>query len=710
MSARSALETLPDRENTNFPLAVFKALEGVKDDHFLLKHQVLPVEFFTKYPKARGLLVMMETGRGKSITTAAIADAFKAQGRRTIIMAAKTLQNNMKANIVKYKSKALGVLEDQAIAEVDKDYVFVSANASNMLGQLKKASQPIELQQLLDEEPDAQVDESSEGDLLDSINLEGTTVVFDEAHHLFNGIVSGSTNARGLYDIIMRTKDIKLVFLTSSVITNTPFELVPCFNMIAGYDLLPTQYADFMDTFIDSAKKTAKNLDHFKARIYGLTSYYGSWFLSGGLIDIHADVAQQDMPTRLAIKEVFVPMSQPQFGAYMMARENEIGKKTYSKKKAKPLSKPSSSGASYRIRSRQLGNFYVPSDGAKKKAAKERTPEDEAREEGQVDTCLADIETHSPKFKAIYENIARHAGQVGMVFSSFLNTYGLNWFAKYLRMKGYTEFKAGDAIAPVGPRYAFISGDMSVEERDAVLAALNSPENKHGEIINLILGSPAMSEGIDTKRIRHVHIMEALWHFTAIEQVIARAVRLRSHDDLPEDERNVQAYIYLADYPSSISSSSSKGRGSSKNSTSNGAPSMDEPTSDVSLYYKSLKKKLLNDQFFRACIEASIDCNIHIKGASAIAKKNIRCMMCAPNNRPMFKRDITQDVASPMECKQTVAQEITVEEIEYAGRKFYYRREANGALHIYEYDEPTSSYVRLSPNSKWYAHIFSKLA
>jgi hypothetical protein len=471
--------------------------------------------------------------------------------------------------------------------------------------------------------------------------------------------------------------------------------------MIAGYELLPENYQDFMDTFIQKPKKKTspaddksplkqpaklKNADHFKARVYGMISYFGSWFQTGGLLNIHSSVVRENMPTRLPIREVYVPMGPGQFGAYAIAREKETKSKSYTSGKTAPLSKPSGSAgdSTYRIRSRLLSNYWqyspdkeTPSEEIDIPSKKQLDPE-----------TLGDLDTHSPKFVAILKNIKAHSGQVGLVYSAFVKTHGLDWFAAALRTRGYSEYIIGD-FEPK-PRYAYITGDMKLEERSAVLFAFNDEKNRHGEIIQLLLGSPAMSEGVDTKRIRHVHIMESPWHFGALEQIIARAVRLHSHDDLPPAERNVQPYIYLSDYP----------EGMKRN---------DEPTTDIAMYYKAIRKKMLNDQFFLALIEASIDCGFHIRTATAVAKKHIKCMMCAPTDKPMFIRNIIDDIASHCACVQTRETEITVSEIKFAGKTFYYRKDPSGALHLFEFDTPTSSYIRLSPMSKWYKALFKKL-
>jgi hypothetical protein len=667
------MEQLPERENTNFPLAIRNALSNVpKDDKFLLYHQILPITFFTSYPKARGILMMHETGTGKSIDAVAIADSFLKQGRRPIVIAPKTLQNNFKDNILKYKMMATGVKTERlAKQQIESEYRFISANANNMMTQLRRASQPVGIQTALDEEIGADDTDTSDAS---SISLEGSVVIIDEAHNMFNGIVSGSKNARGLYGVIMKTKDIKLVFLTSNVIINTPFELVPCFNMIAGYDLLPTNYMDFMDMYVDEKLGRAKNIEYLKARVFGLSSYYGSWYETGGRLNIRLSVSRDGLPTRLPIKEVYIAMSANQFSSYRIARDKELLQKSYIKGNTPSLSKPSSdAGSTYRIHSRQYSNFWPGDD------------------DSIPSTVFDNIDKHSPKFAAMLANIHAHGNGVGIVYSAFVQTFGLKWFAKMLQTDGYEQFKEWEPMADGGKKkYAYITGDMTPDARSVVLKAFNSDDNKNGGIIHLLLGSPAMSEGIDTKRVRHVHIMEPPWHFSALEQIIARAVRYGGHNDLPKEEQDVQPYIYISDYPPDTARKV-------------------EPTTDVILYYKSIKKKILNDHFFKALVETSIDCGIHMESASTIAKSRIRCMLCVPTNKRLFDTSYTAHLKKPIACLQSKATTVTVEEVEYNGKTFYYTMEASGAIKIFEYDIPTSSYIQMLPSAKWYEPIFLKL-
>jgi hypothetical protein len=53
------------------------------------------------------------------------------------------------------------------------------------------------------------------------------------------------------------------------------------------------------------------------------------------------------------------------------------------------------------------------------------------------------------------------------------------------------------------------------------------------------------AEGINLRNTRFVHIMEPYWNMVRVDQVVGRARRICSHEDLPEDMRNVKVMIYL---------------------------------------------------------------------------------------------------------------------------------------------------------------------
>ena len=76
----------------------------------------------------------------------------------------------------------------------------------------------------------------------------------------------------------------------------------------------------------------------------------------------------------------------------------------------------------------------------------------------------------------------------------------------------------------------------------------NLPEDKnqlYGKIVKLFCITASGAEGISLKNVRRVLITEPYWNNIRIEQVIGRAIRSCSHEQLPLKDRNVTVYKYI---------------------------------------------------------------------------------------------------------------------------------------------------------------------
>ena len=98
-----------------------------------------------------------------------------------------------------------------------------------------------------------------------------------------------------------------------------------------------------------------------------------------------------------------------------------------------------------------------------------------------------------------------------------------------------------------GACYSVISGNIDISPDNLnEIQALTKKENAEGENIKVVIISRAASEGMDLKNIRQVHILDPWYNMNRNEQIIGRAVRFRSHCDLPFIERNVEIFMYAS--------------------------------------------------------------------------------------------------------------------------------------------------------------------
>ena len=107
-------------------------------------------------------------------------------------------------------------------------------------------------------------------------------------------------------------------------------------------------------------------------------------------------------------------------------------------------------------------------------------------------------------------------------------------------------------------RFFTFTGQMmeNDNERSTIIPKFNEPKNIDGSVIKLLLGSQVLSEGINLKSVRQVHILDAHLNISRINQAIGRAVRYCSAVNLVSEDNaspEVAVYKYSASYGSKLS-------------------------------------------------------------------------------------------------------------------------------------------------------------
>lgn len=706
-----------ENNSTNFYLSLKQNFAKITDEfkkekHVLLYHQYLVNQYIANNPEFRGMLIYHTVGTGKTMLGVSIADLFhkKEPDRQIVILAAKSLQANFQKDVNKY----LDIEYSDKPADFKEKYMddikFVSLNASNMFTQVKKINESKEEQEF----------EKRLGQFMEKIaeieNLENTLLIVDEAHNLFNSITNGSKNALALYDLIMKTKNIKLIFLTGTPIVNHPFELVPCLNMCRGLLQLSSKPSNttklfdenpinFDNYFVDTEKMKVKNKAKFQNRIAGLVSYYGKMYMDD-------KKTSEDFPEQknMIIEKVY--MSDEQFAEYDKARDRERDEasRAFKSKHTGRFGATNSASSTYRVFSRQISNFYIPPEaltdrGGKKAPIKhiDKIPDSAFSDKG--------LEKYSPKVLKLMENIKKHKTQLGLIYSDFVSGEGLAVCARALEQRGYSAFEikggfefnespyfeTGSGVSHIiggaGKKYAIISGDIPAEDRAHIVRVFNGKDNIDGSKIHILMISSTGAEGLDLKNIRHVHILNPFWNYSRLDQVIARAVRYKSHEMLPKKDRNVQPYIYLSDYPKKYDPKKKA----------------KELTTDFELYKKSVDNKHLIDHFLKAIIEASIDCLPHHENLPKSIKDKIKCRICQPNDKPLFENLLAKDMLMKDSCEQLKENQIKVQTIKYEDENFYYSMDKDKNLVIYEHDKELNGYIPMRMSNPIYPKLYKKI-
>lgn len=586
----------------------------------LQEHQKTTLDFFVNSPN-RGIFLLHGTGSGKTLSAIAIAEHFKWY-RECLVIAPKSLHDNFRKELKRFGTKS------------QSRYRYMSSNAGNLIDKLETSTDEIT------------------GIDVKSLRLDNKMIIIDESHRLLVGMANGSKNATALYDMLMRAKNCRIVMLTASGIINNIFEIVPALNICKGpiqtdegewTTLLPESAEGFAKHFIDERNPgKLKNVGKLKNRINGLVSYKGDLFEREVLSFysmIASKIEQEYYPTRLPIKIVPVPMSARQWGAYEQAREKErletknaiigsgwkkgdhivLNDRAISGGELKHSSLFSKS-TSYRIRSRQISNIYKPED----------VTEDEINEK---------IGTHSPKIKSIGDKIK--PGEKTLIYSNFVQA-GVVPMASYLERLGYIRFVPGETSKEsIHGYFGVYTGAETTDDRTTTLNEYNKPDSA----LNILLISSSGAEGLSTKGTRVVAIMEPYWNWERSLQVMARGIRYKSHEHLPEAERNVQVYIYVAVPPKNVKPI--------------------EKTTDAYLFTSGVSKYEINQEMIKLMASASIEC------PQANRASNFECFRCETKNGvPLFLNDINKDMQYPLPCKQEV-DSFTAKEIKLSDQLYY---------------------------------------
>ena len=109
------------------------------------------------------------------------------------------------------------------------------------------------------------------------------------------------------------------------------------------------------------------------------------------------------------------------------------------------------------------------------------------------------------------------------------------------KLKGFHHFKIAKYILCFGE-----SKDIIKVTKDEAFKKFSNDKNLRGEEIKVFIGTRVISEGLDFKRLRQVHIIEPWYNLSRNEQIIGRAIRNYSHINLNPEENNVEVYQYAS--------------------------------------------------------------------------------------------------------------------------------------------------------------------
>jgi hypothetical protein len=160
------------------------------------------------------------------------------------------------------------------------------------------------------------------------------------------------------------------------------------------------------------------------------------------------------------------------------------------------------------------------------------------------------IMNHASKFATVMKCIESGKG-VCLVYSNYV-TMGARLFAMTLEEHGYSPASGTSVLAESSykgaskGKYIMLTSDISETEIDRLISLVKSNGNTEGAQVRVVIASKIVSEGVDFRFIRQVHILDPWWNMSRIEQVSGRGLRNCSHATLPFDDQNCTIYYHIA--------------------------------------------------------------------------------------------------------------------------------------------------------------------
>lgn len=202
------------------------------------------------------------------------------------------------------------------------------------------------------------------------------------------------------------------------------------------------------------------------------------------------------------------------------------------------------------------------------------------------------LPAHAAKFATAIRCIKEGKG-VCFVYSNFVK-YGTEMFAAALEEAGFEPYTGARMLEnpskEVTPGSAGRYTMLTETNIDKVLVMLRSKRNLDGSQIKVVIGSPFVSEGVDFRFVRQVHILDPWDNLSRIEQIIGRGLRTCSHSALPDDDQNCTVYLHICRLPGST-----------------------QEALDEYVYRERVLKKAVNiGRIKRILEESAIDCSLQV--------------------------------------------------------------------------------------------------
>lgn len=555
-------------EKKEFNIYKLDRVEVISQDGQKLQHQKLLANIMSSYTLYDSILLYHSMGTGKTIASISIAEQLLSEGfeRVLVLVKGKELIEPFREELMKATSRFIG--EEEEGPTIRSRNKLMGENYSFSTFTTFRPTNPQ--------------------------NYEKTIIIMDEIHNLIKKGKMFTKTYNRIHRFIHSIRNKKVILMSGTPMNDRPEEIAKVMNLILPNSRqLPTGRA-FIQRYIDEDKEgiiTYKNEVEFQNKVRGYVS-----FLKSMKSDVKVEYRGEYMRNYKSFKIFKANMSEFQSKVYASAfsidcshvqnfaetddevliqdsfEKDEITsyfskierqRQRRNLKVRKIRFVPDLTGHTIQTyimksgiydKSRQASICVFP-DGSYGKRGQEKYVKTIAKpslsdrkkihETFVLDNFpiknLEDVKKYSIKF---YNTIKMVLDSPGLcfIYCEFLNGSGLYLLSAILKKLGFGESITGSEGDP-SLRFTLLSKKTG-PQINRIINNFNHSRNRNGQYIKVILGSQAISEGYTFRNVQQVHVLTPHWNFSVIDQAIARALRLFSHEDLTNPTLNI--YLHVA--------------------------------------------------------------------------------------------------------------------------------------------------------------------
>ena len=546
-----------------------------KDFH-LASFQLFLRRLLSPDSPTRSMLLVHGTGTGKTCSAIQVAEEYilrpEFQDKKVLVVASSAVQDNFRTQIfdvTRVKQDPTGLLMSQQCTgrryleqleraqteglrwENPENREKLNSIVQKMIDDFYDFSGGIQFANLVDKKKT----NLSPADFTAWVHetFDGRLLIVDEAHSLRE---DDTKENKLLSESIQRVSQIAngmtLVFLTATPMFNAFQEIMIFFNIFLWNDKRQSAKERISASAIfnaDGTFKTADTESTFRGWVHEYVSFIrgeNPFTFPFRLPPPPDMVAPLDRETDVNDKEITEPRKYlPLVVSYVEGPQKEAVSKVSGK-----------------LQEDFVPTIVVSPDGRSITKCFEK-PRNSARYQYRYAKGLepflspSNVKSHAAKFVTVLKCIEAAPGIV-FVYSNFVRG-GVLQFAMCLEEHGYEpalglkllENPSGEYEGSPKGTYAVLTSEMGERQITQLIRRLRKPENANGSDIRVIIGSPLISEGVDFKNVRQVHILDPWYNMSRIEQIIGRGLRTCSHSGLPFEEQNCTVYLHTVRFPDS---------------------------------------------------------------------------------------------------------------------------------------------------------------